>query len=67
MKYLILILFSIIFLSSCRKAGDQSSCYDPSIINDDPCSKDCPQIIGCDDQIYCNECVAAKHGIRPKQ
>lgn len=54
-----------LFLFSCRKSGSEHVCYDSSIIHDTPCSKDCPQIIGCDGQVYCNDCVAAKEGIRP--
>jgi hypothetical protein len=30
------------------------------------CTQDCPGIIGCDDKTYCNECEAARQGIRKK-
>ena len=55
------------FFSSCRKSGVDHECYDESLVHDGPCSKDCPQIVGCDGQVYCNECVAARFGIKPNQ
>jgi len=61
-----LLLGALIF-SSCRKSGEEHPCYDASIVHDSPCSKDCPQIVGCDGQIYCNECDAARSGISPNQ
>jgi hypothetical protein len=30
------------------------------------CTQDCPGIVGCDDKTYCNECEAARFGIRKK-
>jgi hypothetical protein len=64
---IIAILFSIAFIS-CNKSDDygNETCYDKSIVHNDVCTTDCPGIVGCDNKTYCNECEAARVGIRPK-
>ena len=29
----------------------------------DPCTADCPGVLGCDGNTYCNECEARRNGI----
>ena len=62
----VLLASVIIASSSCRKT---TGCYDKSLedaYRERACTMDYPGITGCDGKFYCNECVAAQHGIRPK-
>ena len=65
MKMLAVIALSIFVLSSCKDPV-QHECYDETIVHTDVCTEDCPGIEGCDGKTYCNECIAAREGIRPK-
>lgn len=55
-----------LFSTSCRK---NTSCYDPVLAErakNAACTADCPGVIGCNGKTYCNECDAARQGIRVK-
>lgn len=61
-------LFLIISLSilGCKK-DNSSSCYDSSLIDENQiCLDYCDGFVGCDGEIYCNACYAAKEGIGPE-
>lgn len=47
-----------------------STCFDYSLYmehKDDGCILNCPGVIGCDGKTYCNDCEAAKLGIKIKE
>ena len=49
--------------------GKNSTCFDADLKKEYEaafCTEDCPGIKGCDGKNYCNECIAAREGIRPK-
>jgi hypothetical protein len=55
-----------LFSTSCRKT---TSCYDPALAEryrNAFCTADCPGVIGCNGKTYCNECEAARQGVRVK-
>ena len=57
------IFISMLILNSC---DNQDSCYNDQLYQEhknDFCPTDCPGVIGCDGEIYCNSCVANKLGI----
>ncbi len=65
--FLSVVLLGTIF-TSCNKSDE--SCYSEELYQqhkDDICTMDCPGVTGCDDQAYCNECVARAHGIGLKK
>jgi hypothetical protein len=62
-------LFTVLvlaLLTGCKKEGEKHPCYDKKIVHNRPCLDDCPGIVGCDGKTYCNECYAARQGIKPK-
>lgn len=64
-KALLVISISVLALS-CNKS---TSCYDAELAKANEtvlCTQDCPGFKGCDGETYCNECIAAGHGIGPK-
>ena len=66
MKNLILALILGFVLTGCSEESGNHSCYDSSLVHDNPCTADCPGFEGCDGMMYCNECEAARLGIGPK-
>ncbi len=63
---IVLLLFSLLTLISCNKEGGNHSCYDETLVHNNACLTDCPGFKGCDGKTYCNECEAARKGIREK-
>jgi hypothetical protein len=64
-----LLVFSLFlaFSSACKK---EASCFDPELkkrFESSHCTMDCPGVTGCDGRSYCNECMAARNGIRIKK
>lgn len=63
----IIFMFFLSFsISSCQKP---TSCYDEKLYQehkDDLCPMDCPGVIGCDGNTYCNACIANTQGIKVK-
>ncbi len=60
-----LTLFSI-FATSCKGPYD---CYDPKLaesMKNVYCPQDCPEVMGCNNKMYCNVCEANKAGFRVK-
>lgn len=59
-------MFSLLLLImfSCNKGEDK--CYDRKLDKSHSgiCTADCPGVIGCDGNLYCNECVANSQGIK---
>jgi hypothetical protein len=67
--FLSLIYLTMLFLGCEKDEGPLNSCFDEELYQKNKnnyCPMDCPGVIGCDDKIYCNECVATKQGIRVK-
>lgn len=56
----------VVLTTSCDK---KKGCYDEALYRehkDDFCTMDCPGVVGCDGETYCNECIARTKGIRVK-
>ncbi len=73
MKFIKIIFFALLIISftACKKTNTpkNTGCVDEALKELSKnifCTQDCPGIVGCDDKIYCNECEAAKQGIRKK-
>ena len=66
MKYLqrlIFLIFTLLLLLACNKS---TNCYDREMEENHSgiCTQDCPEVCGCDDKTYCNECIANSKGIK---
>jgi hypothetical protein len=68
-RLLVLVILFASF-SSCKKTTEPNTgCVDNALkeqYKNAFCTQDCPGIIGCDDKVYCNECEAARVGVRKK-
>jgi hypothetical protein len=69
MKRITFLLGIILFanLTACKKTNN--SCFDAALKEQNKnafCTQDCPGITGCDGKIYCNDCEAARQGIKPR-
>ena len=67
MKTVIAILLAGFLLSACKP---ESECFDKELYEKYKsmyCTADCPGVEGCDGKFYCNECEAAKAGMRIKR
>ena len=64
------VIFSILIGLSVMISCNKDSCYDEQLFQANKngvCPTNCPGVIGCDGKTYCNECEAARHGIRIKE
>lgn len=67
MKKLLFILPLVLISSltfSCKK--EDTGCFNQEMYDkykDAICTHDCPGVIGCDGNTYCNECEANRNGI----
>jgi len=67
--YTVIIACLIIINISCKKETISVGCYDEQLhekMKNNMCTMDCPGVIGCDGKNYCNDCIAAQHGIKVK-
>lgn len=61
----LIFFMAVISTSACVK--ENGSCFDEQLYQrhkNDKCPTDCPGVVGCDGEAYCNECEANSHGIR---
>ena len=61
------IIFFTTVMTSCKKTSTANACYDEELFQKSKnlsCIQSCDGIIGCDGKKYCNDCEAAKVGIR---
>jgi len=60
-------LFSFaLFLMAAAATGCNKDCYNPNLeaeYANKVCTADCPGVVGCDGNTYCNECEANKAGV----
>ena len=71
MKKLLIFLFSVfaafVLLIACSDDDGFAQCEDPRVgreFQDTICNNDCRfPVCGCDNQTYCNECLAGKQGV----
>ena len=53
----------ILITISCSDENDDSTCYDESLTNENPCAAEYMPVCGCDDITYGNSCEASNNGI----
>ena len=66
LRYLLLLSSASLSLTF---SGCNKDCYNPSLeaeYANKVCTTDCPGVVGCDGNTYCNECEANKAGVAVK-